>query len=90
MEFDWDDKKAIQNFKKHKISFKEATSIFSDPLAITFNDPDHSIGEYRLLTFGMTKTGKLIIVSHIEIEDLIRIISARPMQKHERVIYEKG
>ena len=48
MEFDWDIKKAIQNFKKRRISFQEATSVFSDPLAITFNDPDHSINENNI------------------------------------------
>ena len=90
MEFDWDNKKAAKNIKKHKISFQEAASVFNDILAITFDDPDHSIGEHRLLTFGTTRTGKLLIVSHTEINGLMRIISARLMKKHERKIYEEG
>ena len=90
MKFDWDNQKAANNIKKHKISFQEAASVLNDPLALTFDDPDHSIGEYRLLTFGTTRTGKLIIVSHTEINGLMRIISARLMEKHERKIYEEG
>jgi hypothetical protein len=76
--------------EKHGVSFREAASVFGDPLALTFDDPDHSIGEYRLLTFGATRTGKLVIVSHTERNGSMRIISARLMQKHERDIYEKG
>ena len=90
MEFEWDNKKAAKNLKKHEVSFQEAASVFLDPLALTFNDPDHSMEEYRLLSFGRTKTDELIIVSHTEINGTIRIISARPMKRHERKIYEEG
>ena len=64
MEFEWDNRKAESNIKKHEISFQEAATVFGDPLAMTFDDPDHSLGERRLLTFGRTVTDKLIIVSH--------------------------
>ena len=90
MEFQWDDRKAASNLKKHGVSFREAASVFGDPLALTFDDPDHSIGEHRLLTFGTTRTGKLVIVSHTERDGSMRIVSARLMQKREREIYEKG
>jgi uncharacterized DUF497 family protein len=90
MEFEWDNRKAANNLKKHGVSFHEAASVFGDPLAITFDDPDHSIGEHRLLTFGTTRTGKMVIVSHTERNGSMRIISARLMQKHERDIYEEG
>jgi len=59
-------------------------------LAITFDDPDHSSDEHRLLTFGLSRTGKAIIVSHTERGDAMRIISARLMTKQEREIYEEG
>jgi len=72
------------------VSFREAASVFGDPLALTFDDPDHSIGEHRQLTFGTTRTGKLVIVSHTERDGSMRIVSARLMQKREREIYEKG
>jgi uncharacterized protein len=89
MEFEWDIKKAVKNLKKHGISFQEAASVFGDPLAITFDDPDHSSEEQRSLTFGTTRNGKMIILSHTERNGLMRIISARLMQKHEREIYEE-
>lgn len=89
MEFRWDSKKAAKNLRKHKISFQEAATVFGDPLAITFDDPDHSFEEQRFLTFGAARTGKLLIVSHTEEKSLIRIISARLMTKKERKIYEE-
>jgi uncharacterized protein len=49
MEFEWDLIKAAENFKKHRVRFEEATSVFGDPLAVTFYDPDHSNGEQRYL-----------------------------------------
>jgi len=59
-------------------------------MTITFDDPDHSIGEHRMLTFGTTRTGKLVIVSHTQRNGSTRIISDRLMEKHERHIYEEG
>ena len=49
MEFEADPAKAAKNVKKHKVSFEEAASVFGDPMAYTFADPDHSIGEARWL-----------------------------------------
>ncbi|QEP43389.1 BrnT family toxin [Ectothiorhodospiraceae bacterium BW-2] len=90
MKFEWDDKKAVKNMKKHGISFHEAATVFGDPLALTFDDPDHSGDEERVLTFGRTRTEKLVIASHTQRNGSIRIISARLMDKHERNIYEEG
>lgn len=90
MEFDWDKNKAESNLKKHGVSFHEAATVFGDPLAITFNDPDHSVGEYRFITFGLSRFDRLLVVSHTETEDKIRIINARKMTKQERKIYEQG
>jgi uncharacterized DUF497 family protein len=89
VKFEWDDGKASTNLKKHGVSFREAGSVFGDPLAITFDDPDHSIDELRFLTFGVTRTGKMVIVSHTERDGAMRIISVRLMKKHERNIYEE-
>jgi len=90
MEFEWDNNKALKNLKKHGVSFHEAASVFGDPLAITFNDPDHSVDEERLLTFGTSITGKMVVVSHTERKTSLRIISARLMGNNERLIYEEG
>ena len=89
MEFEWDDKKATNNLRKHGVSFNEAATVFGDAMALTFDDPDHSVGELRWLTFGISRTGKGLVVSHTEVsEEVVRIISARPMIKQERRIYE--
>lgn len=90
MHFSWDEKKAASNVIKHKVSFQEASTVFGDPLSITYEDPAHSIEEHRFLTFGESKLGRLLVVSHHDGNDLIRIISARSATKHERKIYEKG
>jgi uncharacterized protein len=88
--FEWDLKKAAVNLKKHGVTFQEAGTVFGDPLAITFEDPDHSEDEEMHLTFGLSLQGRLIVVSHMERKDRIRIISARLMDRKERVIYEEG
>lgn len=90
MEFEWDNKKAEKNLKKHGVSFQEGASVFGDPMAITFDDPDHSIGEHRMLNFGIRRTGKMVIVSHTQRNGSTRIISVRLMENHERQIYEEG
>jgi uncharacterized protein len=41
MEFEWDKRKAVKNEEKHGVSFREAGTVFGDPLAITFSDPHH-------------------------------------------------
>jgi uncharacterized protein len=88
--FEWDESKATLNFRKHGVSFEEAASVFSDPLAYTFADPDHSLGEERLLTFGYSRTGRLLAVIHSERGRAIRVISARNATRHERGTYEQG
>jgi len=89
MKFEWDPKKATVNVKKHGVTFQEAATIFGDPLAITFNDPDHSINENRYITFGLSFQKRLIVVSHTERGDRTRIINARLMDRKERRIYEE-
>lgn len=88
MKFTWDPAKAAQNLIDHGVSFDEATTVFGDALAATIPDPDHSIGEERLITMGQSSGGKLLVVSHIEEGDTIRIISARRATPHERRDYE--
>ncbi|MBI5970340.1 MAG: BrnT family toxin [Deltaproteobacteria bacterium] len=58
MEVEWDPKKAISNLRKHRVSFEEASSALSDPMAATGVDPDHSIGECRYVTFGISEQGE--------------------------------
>jgi uncharacterized protein len=88
--FEWDHAKAASNLRKHRISVEEAASVFFDPLAYTFDDPDHSEGERRLLTFGFSQAGRLLVVAHAERGRSIRIISARRATRNERGIYEQS
>jgi len=90
MRFEWDSKEAATNLEKHGVSFQKAATAFGDPLAITFQDPDHSGDEERQVPFGLSLQKRLIVVSHTHREDRTRIISARPMGRKERVIYEEG
>ncbi len=66
MEFEWDPKKSKGNLKKHGVSFLEAATVFGDPFAITFPDPDHSVGEHRFLTFAYSTKNHLLVVVHTE------------------------
>ncbi len=90
MEFEWDPAKAAENQRRHKVGFDEAATVFGDPLAITFPDPDHSASEERLLTFGLSRQNRLLIVSHTTRHPRIRVISVRRMSRRERKIYEEG
>jgi uncharacterized DUF497 family protein len=90
MEFEWDDNKAEHNFANHGVTFHEAATVFGDPLAITFDDPDHSDEEERFLTFGLSHLSRLLVVAHTDREGRTRIISARQVTRSERKLYEQG
>ncbi len=90
MDFEWDDAKAAANERKHGVSFPEAMTVFGDPLSITGDDPGHADVEDRFLTVGKSVDGRLIIVSHTDRGDSIRIISARLASRRERKDYEDG
>lgn len=86
--FEWDEEKARQNLRKHGVSFNEAATAFYDPLSATFDDPDHSEGEQRLITVGVSSLRRLLVVAHTERGNAVRIINARPATAHERKRHE--
>lgn len=90
MDFAWDQRKAAANLRKHGVAFAEAATVFRDILSVTGSDPDHFAGERRFITFGISNTGRLIVVSHTDEGLTIRIISARLATRQERKIYEEG
>ena len=90
MEFEWDERKAATNARKHGVSFHEASTVFGDSLAITFHDPDHSENEQRFLTFGLSQSSRPLVVTHVDRGRKVRIISARLMTRYEREIYQEG
>lgn len=88
MKFEWDARKDRANLEKHGVSFAEASSVFGDALAASIPDPDHSEGEARFVTMGYSSSNRLIVVSHTEEGDTVRIINAREATSHERKAYE--
>ncbi len=88
MEFEWDAAKAQSNAQKHGVTFPEASTAFSDPLAAVFPDEDHSEDETREILIGVSERGRLLIVSYTERDDKLRIISARAATPSERRKHE--
>ncbi len=89
-EFEWDDRKAILNAKKHGVSFEEAKTVFSDLLARIFDDEWHSSVEKREIIIGHSVNNRLLLVCFIEYSDVIRIFSSRLATKKERKDYEEN
>jgi uncharacterized DUF497 family protein len=88
--YEWDPKKAEANRRKHAVSFEEAATIFQDINALTFEDPDHSDEEPRELTVGLSRSGRVLFLSHCDRGKRIRIISARKATLKERQQYAEG
>jgi len=93
-EFRWDEAKNKLNVKKHKIDFKEAILVFSDPNAITLNNGFRN-GEQRWETIGRVNNNLILFVVHTVLNDItnteiIRIMSARKAETNERRIYERN
>ena len=90
MTYEWDPKKAALNRRKHGVSFEEAATVFQDINALTFEDPDHSDDEPRELTVGLSRSGRVLFISHCDRGKRIRIISARKATLTERRQYAEG
>jgi uncharacterized DUF497 family protein len=88
--YEWDPAKAAANAKKHRITFEEAASVFLDPAALTFWDPDHSEEEDREITIGRSRRQRVLFVAHGARPGHVRIISARRATRQERRQYEEG
>ncbi|MBX3058988.1 MAG: BrnT family toxin [Anaerolineae bacterium] len=89
-QFEWDPKKAARNAEKHGISFAEAATIFDDPAFIAVIDDEHSIGEERYISIGLSNRGRLLMVAHTDRENRVRIISARLATKKEEIFYAES
>lgn len=88
--FEWDADKAAANQKKHRVTFKEAATVFADRLAAIFDDEAHSEEEQREIIIGHSAENRLLLVSFTERAGAIRIISARRATKRERQDYEES
>ena len=90
LKFEWDIHKANSNERKHGVTFEEASTVLSDYLSITIPDPLHPGDEERLVTIGQSDQRRTLVVVHTESDDVIRLISARPANAHERKKYEEN
>jgi uncharacterized DUF497 family protein len=88
VQVEWDPAKAIENVSNHGVEFTEAMTVFGDPLEVVIPDPDHSIGERRFLSVGLSSAGRLLVVAYTERQQRIRLISAREATARERKTYE--
>jgi uncharacterized DUF497 family protein len=88
--FEWDEAKARANEQKHGVSFEEAATVFANPLAAIFDDPDHSQDEPREIIVGHSDRNRVVIVSFTEHGEAVRIISARVATPRERKDYEEN
>jgi uncharacterized protein len=89
--FEWDPAKAARNRSKHRVSFDEAVTAFSDPLGRIIDDPRHSRREERLVLIGLSGRGRLLAVMFTERGPRhLRIISARLVTRRERIDYEES
>ena len=76
--------------RQHRVSFAEAVSVFSDPLARIFPDEEHSAEELREIIIGHSPAKRLLLVSFMESEmGRVRIISARRATREEQYDYEE-
>src|SRR5690242_10552624 len=93
MRFTWDENKNRLNLRKHEVRFETAVLVFDDPYALTRRD-DNSDDEERWITVGAIGPGSILLVVHTfyesHNEEVIRIISARAAESHERRAYEEA
>jgi len=90
LSFEWDEEKAGENYRKHKVSFDEGVTVFNDPFSITIGDPDHSANEQRYVDIDASDRGRVLVVSYTERGRSIRLISCRKATRRERRQYEEG
>ena len=90
MLFEWHEKKAAANKKKHGVSFEEGTTVFTDVLSLTIPDPLHSGEEERFVIICRSSQRRILVVVHTDFGKHIRIISARLATAHERKRYEES
>jgi uncharacterized DUF497 family protein len=88
IEFEWDEVKAVENLKNHKVRFEEAKTVFNDPLLLTFPDPEHSDHEHRSISIGISSHARILLIVHTSRGGKVRIISSRKATAKERKLYE--
>lgn len=88
--FEWDEVKARENLKRHKVPFDEGKTIFNDPFLLTYPDIDSYEAEERYINIGLSVKNRVLVLIHTERQSKIRIISCRKATARERRHYEEG
>jgi uncharacterized DUF497 family protein len=88
--FEWDEGNLLKNWEKHGVSAPECEQVFFNKPLITGRDKKHSQQETRFFALGQTDTERLLFVVFTIRNGLIRVISARNMNRKERKVYEKS
>ena len=84
--FEWDERKAKTNLRKHRIDFADAVGVLEDPLGVTI--PDENTDEERFVTVGSDFLGRILVVVYTVRGHHVRLISARKATRQERRRYE--
>ena len=84
MIYEWNPRKARTNRRDHRVAFEESATVFRDPQAVTYPDPDHSDDEDREIPIGYSLRQRLLFVSHCQRGERTRIIGARQATRRER------
>ena len=89
LRFEWDERKAVANVRKHGVSFEEARSVFFDERARLIDDPEHSESEERFILLGLSSSLRMLLVCHCyqSAGNVIRIVSARKATARESKSY---
>ena len=87
--FQWDRENIDKNLIKHNVENWECEQIFFNRPLLVFDDPKHSVSEKRWAAFGKTDAGRFLVIIFTKRDNLIRIISARDMNKRERGYYDE-
>jgi uncharacterized protein len=87
--FEWDHGNAAKNQTKHRVTQQEAEEVFADPFVQVLDDQAHSVAEPRWKAFGKTMASRFLTVSFTVRGSLVRVISARPMNRKEKKVYEQ-
>jgi uncharacterized protein len=91
LSFAWDKGNEQKNWIKHKVTSEEAEEAFDDEHRMLGEDIKHSTRqEKRFILFAKTQGRRKLVIVFTMREQKVRIISARPMNRKEGIVYEKA
>jgi uncharacterized DUF497 family protein len=87
--FDWDEANIAKNWERHRVVPEEAEDVFFHEPLVVRSDTLHSRAERRFYGLGVTRTGRRLFVAFTVRRKLIRVISARDMNRNESEVYRR-